>query len=193
MIDKQDNRRRSVRLKEYDYSQTGAYFVTICTQNRECLLGEITDGEMKLNNAGRIVQLAWDKLPRRYLETELDAYVIMPNHLHGIVILHSESVGARSSRPDESKTVGAGSSCPNKGRENRAPTLGTIVAYFKYQTTTQINAIRNVGIQKFWQRNYYEHVIRNEADLAEVREYILNNPARWNEDDYNPALLNSDN
>jgi REP element-mobilizing transposase RayT len=150
-------------------------------------LGEIVNGEIRLNEVGQIVQSAWYKLTQRYPEVELGAYVLMPNHFHGIIILHSDSVGARSSRPDESKTVG--SSCPNnKGRENRAPTLGKIVAYFKYQTTTQINAIRNINIQKFWQRNYYEHVIRNEADLAEVREYILNNPARWNEDENNPDL-----
>lgn len=189
MIDNQDNRRHSVRLKEYDYSQAGAYFVTICTQDRACLLGEIVDGEMRLSEGGRTVQSAWDRLPQRYPEIELDAHVLMPNHFHGIIILHPEPVGARSSRPNTSESVSAGSSCLNdKGRENRAPTLGKIVAYFKYQTTTQINATRNSGIQKLWQRNYYEHVIRNEADLTEAREYILNNPARWDEDDYNPDL-----
>jgi putative transposase len=169
-----EHARKSVRMKDFDYSQAGAYFVTICTQNKECLFGEIVKGEMVLNDAGRIVQTTWDELPTRYTNVTLDTYAIMPNHFHGIIILNPEPVGARSSRPN------------NDGRENRAPTLGKIIAYFKYQTTKQINMARNTGTQKLWQRNYYEHVIRNDSDLNQIREYISQNALKWELDEENP-------
>ena len=172
------NNRRSIRLKEYDYSQSGAYFVTICTQDRECIFSEIADGQIILNDAAKMVDEKWRELKIRFPHIELDEYVIMPNHLHGII-----TVGAGSSCPDETMETAC-----SDGRENRAPTLGQIVAYFKYQTTKQINAARNVGIQRLWQRNYYERVIRDEDELNVVRQYIIDNPAKWDTDEENPNV-----
>jgi putative transposase len=150
--------------------------------------------EMSLNGCGEIVVNCWRDLPNRYDNVELDYFVVMPNHFHGIIILNSESVGVGSPRPPgsfsphESEIVGARSSRPreNEGRENRAPTLGKIVAYYKYQTTKQINAVRNTGFQKIWQRNYHEHIIRDEESLDSIMEYIVNNPMKWDGDEMNP-------
>ncbi|MFA5368229.1 MAG: transposase [Dehalococcoidia bacterium] len=176
MMDKQDNRRRSVRLKEYDYSRPGAYFVTICTKNRECLMGRIVSGEMKLSEIGLIAVDAWEWLAVQYPYVELDISILMPNHLHGIIMI--TNVGAIHELPLP----------PNNPMRRRIMLIPKIIGYAKMNTAKFINQSRNTPGTRVWQRNYYEHVIRNEADLAEVREYILNNPARWDEDDYNPDL-----
>jgi len=125
---------------------------------------------MVLNDAGRIAADTWQWLSVRYPYIELDVSVLMPNHLHGIITIHGDiSRGGSRTAPTE----------------KRKP-LGQLIGAFKTVSTKRINGLRLTPGETFWQRNYYEHVIRNEADLAEVREYILNNPARWNEDDYNP-------
>jgi putative transposase len=172
--------RRSIRLKGYDYAQPGAYFVTICVQDRECLLGTIADGEMRLNDAGRMVQSWWDRLPEKYPTVETDGFVIMPNHIHGIIVIaESDDVGANPRvRPDE-QTHGS------------APTLGEIVQWFKTMTTNAyIRGVKQDGWKPFpgklWQRNYHERIVRNEQELNAVRRYIHNNPARWAEDMENP-------
>ena len=177
--------RQSMRLYEYDYSQAGAYFVTVCTQNRDFLFGEITDGRMVPNDAGRMIQSSWDELPHHYPGIDIDAFVAMPNHIHGIIVL-----------------VGAGPrACPGNGKLQEdggqprgvAPTLSLpdIVHRFKSLTTTRYKH----GVQQFgwipfpgklWRRNYYEHIIRNEEELDRLREYIVNNPAQWALDDENP-------
>jgi putative transposase len=175
--------RRSIRLKEYDYSQSGAYFVTICAHDRRCIFGKIADGQMALNDAGRMIDAEWQKLKTRFPLVRLDEYVIMPNHFHVIITLNPKIVGAGSSCPDETPEMAC-----NSGREDRAPTLGDVVGYFKYQTTRQINAARDVDIQKIWQRNYYERVIRNEDELNEIRQYIMDNPAKWDTDEENPNV-----
>lgn len=166
--------RRSIRLPNYDYAQEGMYFVTICTYEKEYLLGDIVDSKIHLNNIGRIVDEIWSKLNKKYKNIEMDEYVIMPNHLHGIIHI----VGAGFSRPNKN------SDNISKGQENPAPTLGQIIAYFKYETTKQINIIQNNPAIKFWQRNYYEHVIRDDKDLFRIREYISFNPDNWEEDKY---------
>jgi len=165
-FDPDKHHRRSIRLGDYDYSRPGAYFVTICIKDRECLLGEVTDGHMRLNDIGRAVQMEWVRLPERFQSAELDEFVIMPNHLHGII-----HVGAPFMAPDE------------PGAINRAPTLGEMVRTFKAVST---HAIRRSRTSFQWQRNYYEHIIRNEHELALTREYIVNNPAQWALDRENP-------
>jgi putative transposase len=167
-----DNRRRSIRLKEYDYSQPAAYFVTICTQDRLCLLGEIVDGEMRLNGVGQIVADAWKWLAVQYSHVELDLSILMPNHVHGIIMIRDDICRGGS------RTAPTGKRKP----------LGRLIGAFKTVSTKRINELRLTSGGPFWQRNYYEHVIRNEAELAEVREYILNNPACWDEDENNPDL-----
>jgi len=172
--------RRSIRLKGYDYSQPGAYFITICTQDRACLFGEVVDGEMRLNDAGQMVQDVWDELPAFYPSVQTDAFIVMPNHIHGIIIL----VGADPCV------------CPDEIGQPQmiAPTrlsLPDVVHRFKTMTTKRyIDGVKKFGWTPFrrrlWQRNYYEHIIRNDHALQRIREYIWTNPLRWHLDRENP-------
>ena len=162
--------RRSIRLKGYDYSQEGLYFVTICCQNKECLFGKIVDNEMILNNARKIANDCWQQISKHFPNVILHEYVIMPNHFHGII----QIVGAGSARHDDKMNDNM-----DLGLANPAPTmpLGNIIGYFKYQTTKQIDLPT-----KLWQRNYYEHIIRNEKSYQHIAEYIINNPKIWGKD-----------
>jgi len=129
--------RKSIRLKDYDYTQEAAYYVTVCTQNRECLFGVVRNGEMVLNDAGEVVDKWWCELPLKYPMVEIDEYKIMPNHLHGIIMIvgnnENNNVGAGEPRPDNDRQNTHG--YDDKGHGNRAPTLGQIIAYFKYGST----------------------------------------------------------
>ena len=173
--------RLSIRLKEYDYSQAGAYFVTVCAWNRECLFGEISQGKVNYSEAGKVVTDVWNKLPERYPSIELDEFVIMPNHIHGIVILNT--------------TVGAGLALPGmrhkqKGAASSAPTLGDIMRTFKSISAVTMNRrLDRTGVP-VWQRNYYERIIRDENELYAIREYIRYNPLKWDEDVDNPLNIN---
>ena len=168
--------RRSIRLKGYDYSQSGAYFVTVCTQNRECLFGEIVAGEMVLNEFGKIVADEWIKTGEIRDEIELDAWVVMPNHFHGIVIIR------RGDRPVAPTPV-APTPAPLSGP--RPKSIGSLMSGFKSAVTKRINEIRKTPGISVWQRNYYEHIIRNEKSLENIRNYIIHNPAQWEEDENN--------
>ncbi len=172
--------RRSVRLKEYDYSQPGGYFITICTHRKVDILGTLNGEISCCNELGEVVSNSWRMLPDKYPTVTIDEYIVMPNHLHGILILNDSDVHHDSN-------VGAGSPCPSsiqatalmeRGRRNDAPTLGTVIGYFKYQCAKQINLLRKTPGAPVWQRNYYEHVIRNEEDLADIRNYIKYNPQK---------------
>ncbi|MBC7263536.1 MAG: hypothetical protein H5T64_04160 [Chloroflexi bacterium] len=178
--DPEKHHRRSIRLQDYDYSQPGAYFLTICTQDQQCLFGEIVDGEMQLNDAGRMIARWWEELPNKFPSAETDEYVVMPNHFHGIVII----VGADLCvRPDPGTHVGV--------------PLPEMVQWFKTMTTNEyIRGVKQHGWHPFpgklWQRNYYEHVIRNEQSLHRIREYIATNPQRWSLDKENPQRRGAD-
>ena len=174
--------RRSIRLKGYDYTQAGAYFVTLCVQGRECLLGAVTAGEMILNELGQIVREEWERSSEIRREIELDEFVVMPNHTHGIVwIIETDDVRA-SVRPPQPAPVRAHGRAPQ-----RAPkSLGSFVAGFKSAATKRINEQRGMPGVPVWQRNYYEHIIRNDADLQRIREYIVNNPLKWDLDQLHP-------
>ena len=177
------HQRRSIRLKGYDYATPGAYFVTVCTHERECLFGDIVDGVMRLNDAGRMVNDSWQRIVTHFIGVEIDQFVIMPNHFHGIVT----TVGAGSPRPNLTNQGGG----TNQGGETpplRGVTLGQIVGYFKYQSTKYINQTRNTPGTPVWQRNYYERVIRDDRELATIRQYIADNPAKWAEDENRPGL-----
>ena len=158
--------RRSIRLKGYDYSQNNAYFVTICTKDRLPTI----DSDMVRG----IIQKTWVNLPRHYPNVILDEFVIMPNHVHGIIII------------DNNDDIHRGEvTSPLRKRI----TLGHIVAYFKYRSTKSINQIRLSPGVPFWQRNYYEHVIRNDDDLYQIRQYIRENPSKWDTDEENPRNM----
>jgi len=163
----QSYQRRSIRLKDYDYSQEGAYFVTICTQKHKPLLGEIRNAEMVLNEYGKIVAECWQWLSKQYRHVALDEWVVMPNHMHGIVII----------------CRGGSRTAPT---ENYKP-LGRLIGAFKTTSTKRINVLQSTSGNRVWQRNYYEHVIRNEDDLNEISQYILDNPVQWDMDENNPT------
>jgi putative transposase len=282
-FDPERHRRRSMRLKGYDYSQAGAYFVTICTQGRACLFGEVVDGEMRLNDAGRMVVAEWERLPALFPNVVLDAFVVMPNHIHGIVILTdpaddatdgATAIGATISGAttggaatggattrvaptrvgddanpvgaglvpapstmagDDADSVGAGlvpapstmaggnadsvgaglvpapsvpaQSVPAPSTpapstpapsapapSTPTPTLGDVIGAFKSRVTVEyIRGVKTFGWTPFdrrlWQRNYYEHIIRNEETLNCIRRYIAENPIRWAFDRENPFAV----
>ncbi len=157
----------------------------MCTQSRECLFGEIANGEMMLNEYGKLVEEEWLNTPGMRTQVELDEFVVMPNHLHAIIVIQEGAttmpmVGAHST------IVGAHSSAPLR----RTPqSLGSLIAGFKSAVTKRINILRMSPGFPIWQRNYYDHVVRDEDDISRIREYIVNNPVRWAEDENNPAMI----
>jgi REP element-mobilizing transposase RayT len=171
--------RQSIRLKDYDYSSPGAYFVTICTWQKKCVLGEIIDSEMQLNEAGKIANSAWRDLPNHYRHVRLDESVVMPNHFHGIIWITGS--GFKPDRLEiDSKRAGL------KPAPTRWHALPEVIRGFKSFSARQINVFRQTPGTSVWQRNYYERVIRNEEELNRAREYILNNPRKWALDEENP-------
>jgi REP element-mobilizing transposase RayT len=166
--------RRSIRLKGYDYSDPRAFFVTLVTRGRECLFGEIHDGEMRLTDAGRIVWEVWDSLPSRYPQIALGNAVVMPNHFHGIVIIE-QSVGAIHELP-----------LLNTQIQRRRMTLPLVVGYLKMNSAKRINKILGSEGVPIWQRNYYEHIIRDEGEQGRIHLYIEANIANWGSDEENP-------
>jgi len=183
--------RRSIRLKDYDYSQAGMYFVTICTQGRHCLLGDIEDGTVKLTAAGEMVRTVWEEIQFHYPGVELDEFVIMPNHFHGIVII--VGAGPRACPDAEPQPGQPQPGQPRIGHpRGGAPTLSLpdVVHRFKTMTTKKyVDGVKLHGWQRFdaklWQRNYWEHIIRNEQELIRIRHYIENNPIQWESDKLN--------
>jgi len=168
--------RRSMRLQGYDYSRAGAYFVTLCSQNRECLFGEIAGGEMVLNEYGKIVRDEWLESAQIRNEIGLDEFVVMPNHFHGIVWIHNGVETTTDRRGDR----------PVAPTGPRPRSLGALMAGFKSAVTRRINEMRRTPGMKLWQRNYYDRVIRDENELNRIREYVVGNPMLWDMDRENP-------
>ncbi|CCI09301.1 transposase [Microcystis aeruginosa] len=183
-FDPEKHHRRSIRLRNYDYSQPGAYFVTICTYQKQSWFGEIKNGQIYLNQLGKIVADEWLKTCKIPPNFKLDEWVIMPNHFHGIVIINDysgddQSLGARDAPLD----LGA-RDAPLQQKPN---SLSSCIAGFKSAVTKRINLLRQNTDTPIWQRNYYESILRDEKYLAVVREYIINNPKNWpNDRDYLP-------
>jgi putative transposase len=171
----QSRNRRSLRLKGYDYRLAEGYFATICVKGGECLLGNVVEGEMVLSDLGRIVAEEWDATGNLREYVQLDAFVLMPNHLHGIIWLINETA------------VGATRASPLRAQHDqpRGPTsasLGAVIGGFKSASTRRINREKGTVGEVFWQRNYWERIIRNERELEAIRRYIWNNPANWKKD-----------
>jgi putative transposase len=168
-------KRRSIRLQGYDYTKSGAYFVSICSKNMDCIFGDISSGIMHLNQIGDMVNQCWHDIPKHFPHVELDSYVIMPNHIHGIIVIenHDNSFGAKDFSPlrkKDTRKVPAGTS----------KTIGSVVRGFKIGVTKWVR--QNTSIRDVWQRNYWEHIIRDEKDMNRIQEYIANNPAQWETD-----------
>ena len=167
--------RKTIRLKDYDYSKVNLYFITVCTLNREYIFGQMIRNnsagyKIVLNRAGEIVNNYWEEISRYFTSVETEEFVIMPNHIHGIIKIN-----------DIGDNVGAGFPRPSTGYKDK-PSLGQIIAYFKYQSTKNINQISGTAGKQIWQRNYYEHIIRGEDDLQKIRKYIIYNPQKWESD-----------
>lgn len=173
--------RRSIRLKGYDYSQAGAYFITICVQDRACLFGKIINGKMILNEMGQIAYDEWLKTSELRKNVELDVFVIMPNHIHGIIILNGR--GELHSPNNNTPNTNSGEcNSPLRGPSNN---IGAIVRGYKSSVTKRLNLL-NIGCA-VWQRNYHEHIIRDEQSYQRISDYIINNPTKWEDDKFYSA------
>ncbi len=188
--------RKNLRLAGYDYSATGLYFITICTQNRDCLFGRIDNDQMILNDAGQMVEKWFHELENKYPDKKIHEFVVMPNHFHGIVenvdgtlnIQSDAHVGAPlRGRPIDHTTAKNKSSQYGPKNQIFGATIGRSIDWFKTMSTNDyIWGVKNNGWQRFdgklWQRNFHDHIIRTEQEYELISEYILNNPARWEED-----------
>lgn len=208
--DPKKHHRRSIRLRGYDYSQPGGYFVTICTQDHACLFGDVTGGQMQLNAAGQMVLAEWTALAERFPTIQLDAFVVMPNHVHGVILIVARPPVGAGLVPARNVPNGIGP-IPEIGHPQGVPlrndptrlmaapvfSLADIVRVFKSRTTVAYKQ----GIERFdgatfcgrlWQRNYFEHIIRNDNDMDRIREYIATNPLRWDCDRENRDATGED-
>ena len=172
--------RKSIRLSGYDYSQNGWYFVTVCSYKRECMFGEIQNEKIDINDVGKIILNNLNELPKRF-EMNIDCFVIMPNHIHMVI----DSVGAHHDAPEDKGAIRESPlhkcQSTHKCQSRKRSLLSQIIGYLK------MNVSKQVGI-KIWQRNYYEHIIRNERELEKIRQYIKLNPTKWEMDKDNPDL-----
>ena len=179
-----NNRRKSLRLKNFNYSNAGAYFLTICSQDMRCIFGDVINGEMILNEAGQMVMDVWSEIPRNYPGFQLDEYILMPNHFHGVIWKTKSDVGVCPLAYPSEASVQTGQP------RGVAPTsLFDVVYQFKSLTTNKyIKGVKYSIFPPFnkrlWQRNYYERIIRNEIELNNTRQYILDNPKNWKDDEY---------
>lgn len=178
-FDPQKYHRRSIRLPDYDYSQPGAYFITIVTRGRDCLFGEIRNGAMYLNDTGRIVWDVWNSLPARYPQIKLGTAIVMPNHFHGIIMIPVRTI---HELPLQGSPPQA-----NTRAERRRMTLPLVVGYFKMNTAKRINEMLGSQGIPVWQRNYYEHIIRDDEEHNRIHLYIEANIDNWAMDEENPV------
>ena len=182
-FDPNKHHRRSIRLQGYDYSHAGSYYVTIVTYQRDCLFGEIVNEEMILNKFGKIADECWRAIPDHFPNVELGAHVIMPNHAHGIIVIRDDEL---MSNVGATQWV-APTTADNHPKGPKPKSLGAIIGSYKSAVSYRIHKEHNAtGI---WQRNYYEHIIRDEKDLQNKTDYIEANPSLWDEDDNNPHNL----
>ncbi len=170
--------RRSIRLQNFDYSANSTYFVTICVKDRSCFLGQISDGLVFLSEAGAMVEREWLRSATIRGELELHSFVVMPNHLHGLIsIVPGEAIRAV-------ENVSSSSSKQPKGPDSRS--LGSFVIGFKSATTKQFRELSGKSDISLWQRNYWERVVRSEGEFARINEYMMSNPMSWESDRENP-------
>jgi REP element-mobilizing transposase RayT len=191
--------RRSIRLKGFDYTHAGAYFITMITQDRHCLFGEVVDGEMRLSPLGNVARQQWERLPSRFPHIGLAEFVLMPNHVHGIIVIYDDDPDSMDLSDTRRGTAG-GFTPPVVRTNRRAPTdspileqfgkpvpgsIPTIIRSYKSAVAYRLNLIRRTPGAAVWQRNYYEHIIRDEAEYHRIARYILENPAGWATDTEN--------
>ncbi|MDP4239775.1 MAG: transposase [Bacteroidota bacterium] len=204
----QIHHRRSIRLKGYDYSKEGLYFITTCCQDRICRFGEIVVSEniptMKLNDAGKMVDAQWLAMAKRFPNIELHDYVIMPNHFHCILEIVGDNgdctndENGRNDDVENGRPQGYAPTCADEKHVLKHKTIGDMMDAFKSITTVEyIRGVKNKGWDRFegkiWQRNYYEHIIRDEQSYLTISDYIIKNPEKWKEDKFHPESNTSSN
>jgi len=180
------NHRHSTRLPHHDYSSPGLYFVTVCAYKHQLLFGQIKNNHIILNNIGILIEKYWHQLTKKF-RTILDDYIIMPNHIHGIIQITNPSVRVSFMKPKtkfNKPSIDILKSNRHMGLINQTPTLGHIIRYFKAITSKTLH--QNDFNIYIWQRNYYEHIIKNEIELNKIRQYIKLNPQMWHRDRNNP-------
>jgi len=198
LYDKGKHHRRSIRLPGHDYRSPCAYFVTICVHGWACLLGEVVNGAMRLSEWGQVASHYWKRIPEHVAHVELDEWVVMPNHMHGIVVITGRGEAFLASASSTGNLRHGGTRLPDRGAtRNASPllqpvlqpgSLGAIVGNYKSVTTRRINRLRGMPGTPFWQRYYWEHIIRTDASLNRIRAYMQSNPGRWAEDRLHPDM-----
>ena len=193
-FDPDKHHRRTIRLPGYDYGCAGAYFVTVCTRNRECLFGEVSDGKMVLNQYGKIVSECWQTMTSHFSNISSGEFVVMPNHVHGILLIADDAgetwathESPLQDRPLQDRPLQEPSQQTSASRP-RGParqSISVAIGLFKAAAAKRINAVRDTSGLSIWQRNYYEHIIRDETELAQKHDYIEANPSRWAQDEEN--------
>lgn len=186
----QPHNRQSIRLKGYDYSKEGLYFVTICVQNRECVFGEIIDHKMILNDAGKMAFQSWSDIPNHFPNVVLHEFVVMPNHIHGVIEIVGNDENKMDANVGTDVLMDVMANVVDVGAKNFSPlrrpkpkptgtsrTIGSMIRGFKIGVTKQIG-------YSVWQRNYYEHIIRNHQSYERIIDYIVHNPQKWNNDKF---------
>ncbi|HEX8992172.1 MAG TPA: transposase [Anaerolineales bacterium] len=179
--------RRSIRLPGYDYGKAGAYFVTMVTAGRQCLFGQIVDGEMQLGALGQIARQQWLRLLARFVCLELGTFVVMPNHVHGILIIHDHRGGTAGELVENDVEI------PRRARTERfgkpvPHSIPTIIRSYKSAVAYRIHLVRGAAETVVWQRNYYEHIIRDPREWERIHLYIDSNPVRWSQDKVHPSI-----
>jgi REP element-mobilizing transposase RayT len=184
--DSEMHHRHSIRLKDYDYSSNGGYFITICTYDRACIFGEIVNDAMHLSRFGEIVSEEWAQTETIRQNVILDVFVVMPNHLHGVIFLDGDLNKSREVSVGATRRI-----APTTARPTGPPSgsISAIVGQFKSIVTKQINHLRQNNEPPIWQRNYYERIIRNKKALDAIRQYIVYNPQSWASDEDNPTVF----
>ena len=179
-LDQHLARRKATRLGRADYSSPGGYYITICTHLKACIFGCVMNEQMHVNELGEIANDVWHQIPRHFPTAETDAWIVMPNHVHGIVRIKAAQQAPWEWSPTQNRSM------RTKG------SLGAIMAGYKSEVTRRIRRVRHFRNRPVWQRNYYDHIIRDEEDLGHARYYIQQNPAQWFKDPVNPNRLRTD-
>jgi len=188
-FDPQKHHRHSIRLKEFDYTQPGGYFITIVTFQREHLFGEIQNDEMKLSKFGLVAKQQWEKLPKRFPNIELGAFTIMPNHAHGIIQILDNTCRGTAENLNNLDNESSRRAPTEQFQHPVKGSIPTIIRSYKSAVSYRINLIRGINSVPVWQDNYYEHVIRSHEDWDRIHRYIESNPSMWAEDNENILSL----
>jgi len=183
-----DYHRRSIRLTGFDYSSRGAYFITLCTHQRQCIFGNIVNETVQLNAIGSIVHDEWVRTPEIRPSVVLSDFVVMPNHLHGIIIIMPESRASHRLAPTKAQHTVSN----ERPMGPASDSIAAILAQFKSMATRRVNALNEAISSRLWQRNYYEHIIRDDEQMGNIREYIVHNPSQWTWDRENPQAIGGD-